>query len=100
MASSVWRPWEHQEQETSVTDETENTLEIWESGKLVKALNMSLRTIGKIVEQGKAVKRGRDKYNRKQNCFSKKDDFLRNLIRQNFYSFHQKKVASKRYAFE
>ena len=28
MASSFWRPCEHQEQETSTTDETENTLEI------------------------------------------------------------------------
>ena len=28
MASSFWRPWKHQEQETSTTEETENTLEI------------------------------------------------------------------------
>ena len=61
---------------------------------------MSLRTIEKIVEQGKVVKSGRGKYNRKQNCFSKKDDFSKNLIRQTVYSFHQKKIASKRYAFE
>ena len=88
MASSLWHPWEHQEQENSVTDETENTLEIWESGKLIKALNMSLRTIEKIVEQGKVLKSGRGKYNRKQNCFSTKDDFSKNLIRQTVYSFH------------
>ena len=61
---------------------------------------MSLRTIKKIVEQGKVVKSGRGKCNRKQNYFSKKDDFSKNLIQQTVYSFHQKKIASRRYAFE
>ena len=61
---------------------------------------MSLRTIENIVEQGKVVKSGRGKHNRKQNCFSKKDGFSKNLIRETVYSFHQKKIAPKRYAFE
>ena len=46
------------------------------------------------------LRRPERKYNRKQNCFSKKDDFSKNLIRQTVYSFHQKKIAPKRYAFE
>ena len=45
------------------------------------------------------MKSGRGKYNRKQNSFSKKDHFLKSLIRQTVYSFHQKKIAPKRYAF-
>ena len=61
---------------------------------------MSLTTIEKIVEQGKVVKSGGGKYNRKQNCFSKKDDFSKKLIRQTVYSFHQNKITPKRYAFE
>ena len=33
--SALWRPWKHQEQEHSATDETENTLEIEERSRLV-----------------------------------------------------------------
>ena len=39
----------------------QKTLEIWEKGKLVKALNMPLRVIEHIVEQGKVVESGRGK---------------------------------------
>ena len=34
MTSSFWRPWEHQEQEPSATDETKITLKIEERGNL------------------------------------------------------------------
>ena len=43
---------------------------------------------------------GRGKYNRKQNCFSRKDEFSKNLIRQTVYSLQRKKTAPKVYAFE
>ena len=46
-----------------------------------QTLNMPLRTTEKIVEQGKVVKSGRGKYDGKQNCFSKIDDFWKNLTR-------------------
>ena len=35
VTSYFWHPWEHQEQESNATDETENTLEIEERRKLV-----------------------------------------------------------------
>ena len=40
---------------------------------------MSLRTIENIVEQGKVVKNGRGKYQRKQNCSYKIDDYFEKL---------------------
>ena len=40
---------------------------------------MSLRTIESIVEQGKVVKNGGGKYQRKQNFFSKIDDYFEKL---------------------
>ena len=94
MTSYFWHPWEHQEQESNATDETENTLEIEERGKLVlseevqrlvhnchsyfyessgaqyigkktaQALKIPLRTIEKIVEQGKVMKNGSGKNQR------------------------------------
>ena len=57
MASSFWSPWEHQEQETSTTGETENTLEISERGKPVKTRNKPLRAIEKTLKQEIVVKK-------------------------------------------
>ena len=61
---------------------------------------MPFRITEKILEQGKVVKSVRGKYQRKQNRFSKIDDFWKNLIRQAIYSFHQNKIAPTRYDFE
>ena len=49
---------------------------------------MPLRTIEKIVGQGKVIKIERGKYPRGQNSFFKVDVFWKNLIRQTIYCFY------------
>ena len=62
---------EHQEQETSAAGETKTHQKFLRKRETIQSpKNEQLRTIKKIVEQGKVVKNGRGKYQRKQKLFS------------------------------
>ena len=58
-----------------------------------------MRAIENILKQGIVVKNGRGQYQRKQNIFSKIDDFWKNLIWHTIYGFYQHKTAPAKYAF-
>ena len=46
-----------------------------------------------ILEKGKVMKDGREKYQRKQNLFTKTNDFWKILIRDTIHAFYQNKIA-------
>ena len=74
--TSIWHPisgisfLEHKEQETSATGETKTHQKFKKERNYQSPKNEQLRTTKKIVEQGKVVKNGRGKYERKQELFS------------------------------
>ena len=60
--------------------------------KTAQALKIPLRTIEKIVEQGKVMKNGRGKI-KELNLSSKIDDFRKILIHHAIYGFYQNKIG-------
>ena len=61
---------EHQEQETSATDEPKHIRNLRKSETIQCPKHEQVRTIETTVEQGKVVKNGRGRYRRKQKQFS------------------------------